>query len=149
MRLSGLLVILGALPAAACLQGAPDGGYEVAVMVLPEGRPEAGRSTFVSLGCVACHRVAWEDDLPTPTSRTPGPELGLDASQLGPGEIASSIIAPNHRVAPKYRQTAADDSSPMPNFAATMTIEQLADLVAYLRRQGAETQAKIGGGAPG
>ena len=77
-------------------------------------------------------------------SKAPGPELGVDASQPTLGGLATSIIAPSHRVAERYRDPARGDSSPMPTLASTMTVQQLADLVAYLERQGMKTQSKIG-----
>jgi mono/diheme cytochrome c family protein len=141
MRRIGLLLVLGATLALACAQSAVETGYEVAVVMLPEGQPEAGREAFKSLGCVACHAVAWEQGLPSPTSARPGPELGVDAVQSGPGSLATSIIAPSHRVSEKY-QAGAQGGSPMLDYTNTMTIRQLADVVAYLQRQGLETQAK-------
>jgi len=141
MRRIGLLLVVSATLALACAQSTVETNYEVAVVMLPEGRPEAGREAFKSLGCVACHAVAWEKELPAPTSARPGPELGVDSVQSGPGSLATSVVAPSHRVAEKY-QTGTQEASPMLDYTDTMTIRQLADIVAYLQRQGLETRAK-------
>ena len=144
MKHMGLLVAVCAILILACSQSAVEEDFEVAAMLLPKGHPDAGREAFVSIGCVACHSVAWEMDLPAPTSAAPGPELGVDASQPTLGGLATSIIAPSHRVAEKYRDPARGDSSPMPTFVSTMTVQQLTDLVAHFERQGLRTQSKIG-----
>ena len=145
MRRIGLLLVLSATLALGCAQSTVETDYEVAVVMLPEGRPEAGRDAFRSLGCAACHAVAWEKELPAPTSARPGPELGVDAVKSGPGSLATSIIAPAHRVSEKYQAT-TPEGSPMLDYTSTMTIRQLADIVAYLQRQGLETQAKMPAG---
>jgi mono/diheme cytochrome c family protein len=112
--------------------------------MLPEGDPEAGRTAFMSLGCTSCHTVAWDRDLPAPTSPTKAPELGLDSAHPGPGGLATSIIAPSHEVPEEYRVEPSGKVSPMPNYTSTMTIRQLADIVAYLQRQGLKTQTQYG-----
>ena len=119
-------------------------GYEVAVLMLPEGDAGAGREAFLRLGCVACHAVAWDDDLPAPTSPNPGPELGVHPVQPGPGGVAASITAPSHKVPPMYQT--ANGGSPMPDYTQLLTVRQLADLITYLRRQGLETQARTAAG---
>lgn len=149
MQRAGLLVALGLVLAVACAQQAGETGYEVRSVMLPIGQPDAGRDAFVSLNCVSCHTVAWDEDLPAPTMDPPATELGVDVTHLAPGGLASSVVAPSHRVAEKYRQPGGGDASPMPPYSETMTIQQLADIVAYLQRQGLETQANTGGGAPG
>jgi len=149
MRHMAMLVALGAVLTLACAPQAGDTEYEVRAMVLPVGQPDAGRDAFVALNCVACHTVAWDQELPAPTSGLQAPELGVDVTYVGPGGLASSIVAPSHHVSEKYRQAGAGDKSPMPPYSETMTIRQLADIVAYLQRQGLETHAKTGGGVPG
>ena len=140
-----LLLAVGATLCLACAPSAVETPeYKAAVVMLPEGNPEAGRNAFVSLGCTACHAVAWDRELPAPTSAAPGPELGLDVAKLGPGSLATSIVAPSHQVAEKYRSPSGGKLSPMADFSGTMTIRQLADIVAFLERQGLETQARSG-----
>jgi mono/diheme cytochrome c family protein len=141
-----VMMALLAFLAPACGPGSgpsEEPAYELAVLLLPEGEPEAGKEAFRALGCIACHAVAWEEDLPAPTSATPGPELGVDPIQLGPGGVAASITAPSHKVPAPYQR---EGGSPMPDYTQIMTVRQLADIVTFLKRQGLETQAKSGGG---
>jgi len=145
MQRTILLVILVLVLCSACAQGTGEtGNYTATMLLLPEGEPEPGRTAFISLGCVGCHTVAWDSDLPVATSDSRGPELGLDIAKLGPGGLATSIVAPSHKVAEDYRRDDGADGSPMRDFNSTMTIRQLADIVAYLKRQGLETQARTG-----
>lgn len=138
------LIVMIPWLALGCAPGTDEpGSYRATMVMLPEGRPEAGREAFLVLGCASCHTVAWDPDLPPPVSKTPGPTLGLDPSKLGPGGLATSIVAPSHKVAERYRR-AEGPPSPMTDFSGTMTIRQLSDVVAYLERQGLETQAKSG-----
>ena len=140
-----LLFVSGALSCLACAPSAVETPeYKATMLILPEGQPEAGREAFVSLGCTSCHTVAWDEDLPAPVSASPGPELGLDVAKLGPGSLATSIVVPSHQVAEKYRSPTGGDVSRMTDYSRVMTIRQLADIVAYLERQGLETQAKSG-----
>lgn len=145
-----LAVLVGLLALACAQQGAaPPDDYEVTMLMLPQGQPEAGRDTFVALGCAGCHTVAWDSELPAPASAELGPELGVDGANSGPGGLATSIVAPSHRVSEKYQARTQGDVSPMTDYTGTLTIRQLADIVAYLKRQGAETQARTGQAAPG
>ena len=140
-----LLLASGAMLCLACAPSAvetPD--YRATMLMLPEGQPEAGREAFVSLGCTSCHTVAWDEDLPAPVPPSPGPELGLDVAKLGPGGLATSVVAPSHRIADRYRSPTGGDISRMTDYSGVMTVRQLADIVAYLERQGLETQAKTG-----
>jgi len=140
-----LLLASGAMLCLACAPSTvetPD--YRATMLMLPEGQPEAGREAFVSLGCTSCHTVAWDEDLPAPVTPSPGPELGLDVAKLGPGGLASSVVAPSHQIADRYRSPTGGDISRMTDYSGVMTVRQLADIVAYLERQGLETQAKTG-----
>jgi len=141
-----LIVALGAMLALACGQGPAETKYDVTTLVLPEGRPEAGRDAFLKLGCMSCHSVAWDEGLPAPVAAVSGPELGTNVGQIDPGRIATSIVAPSHQVAEKYRGIVQGGGSPMSDYTGVMTIRQLADIVAYLQRQGLETQARTGSG---
>ena len=140
-----LLLASGAMLFLACAPSTvetPD--YRATMLMLPEGQPEAGREAFVSLGCTSCHTVAWDEDLPAPVTPSPGPELGLDVAKLGPGGLATSVVAPSHQIADSYRSPTGGDISRMTDYSGVMTVRQLADIVAYLERQGLETQAKTG-----
>ncbi len=133
--LTVLLVLLSgagsALSGAAAAQEAQmeNGGF-----VLPKGDPEAGRKDFTRLGCVACHRVAGDPELPASTSATPGPTLNFGPA-VPAGTIAQSIVAPSHTIAPDFGQGTPEDpqTSPMHNFSDEMTLRELMDITAYLQ----------------
>jgi len=148
MRVTILLFALCAILTSGCAQSPVDTDYHATMLLLPEGEPDAGREAFVSLGCMACHAVAWDEDLPNAGAAVMGPELGLDVSKLGPGGLATSVVAPSHKVSEKYRKMAQGEVSPMRDYTREMTIRQLADIVAYLQRQGLETQTRTGLGTP-
>jgi mono/diheme cytochrome c family protein len=149
MRSTIPLVMISALLALACTPSAVDTEYKTTMLMLPEGEPEAGRDAFMSLGCAGCHTVAWDEELPSSAAASLGPELGLDVEKLGPGGLATSVIAPSHKVSAKYQEMTGSGASPMRDYSREMTIRQLADIVAYLERQGLKTQAKTGMAMPG
>ena len=110
--------------------------YESFRLTLPMGDPAAGREAFVTLRCTTCHTVADDTELATPTSDSPGPELGPNFVYQAAGDIATSVLAPSHSISirkPARTQTrGADVLSPMADYSEAMTVRQLLDLVAYL-----------------
>ena len=104
MRSTIPLVVIRVLLALACTPSPVGTDYKATMLMLPEGEPEAGRDAFVSLGCAGCHTVAWDEELPDSRAASLGPELGLDVATLGPGGLATSIVAPSHSVSPKYQE---------------------------------------------
>ena len=103
---------------------------------LPEGDVEEGRKAFVNLDCHGCHTVAGID-LPSPVRNYPvAVELGGEVIQVKSyGELATSIINPSHKIAEKYKTMLekTDGVSAMKNFNASMTVDQMIDIVAFLQ----------------
>jgi len=97
---------------------------------MPKGEPAQGREAFDKFRCYACHEVRGES-FPTPGK---GQAVGPELSQMGPlhplGFFTESIINPDAVSAKRYRR--ADGKSLMPAFNATMTVQELIDLSAYL-----------------
>ena len=149
MRSTIPLVVISALLALGCTQSPVETDYRATMLMLPEGQSETGREVFVSLGCAGCHRVAWDEELPGAAGTSFGPELGLDVARLGTGGLATSIVAPSHKVSSKYQAMTDSGASPMRDYSRELTIRQLADIVAYLERQGLETQTRTGMATPG
>lgn len=103
---------------------------------LPDGDAEVGREVFARSQCVACHSVE-------------GAELGVERVEgalnvrLGGkvnrvrtyGELVTAVVNPSHKLAPAYRNEVGgdDEDSPMPDYNATMTVQELIDLVAFLQ----------------
>ena len=100
---------------------------------LPEGDAAAGKAAFLELGCVRCHSVHGEPDLPAPVEPVKmqlGGELYYVRSY---GQLLTAIIHPSHSVssqAPKEVRKAG--TSPMQSFNDVMTVDQMIDLVAFL-----------------
>jgi Cu/Ag efflux protein CusF len=94
---------------------------------MPKGDPAKGRAVFEKFECYYCHAVRGEK-FPSPIENAP------ELSQMGPAHpvefFAESIINPNAVVPKSYRET--DGTSPMTNFAAKMTVQELIDVSAYV-----------------
>lgn len=111
--------------------------YESVTLALPVGRADAGRQAFLDLKCATCHRVSGETAFPAPFSDHPGPELDPRRPRRSPSDVATAIVAPSHALSTRigYEQKARleGEHSPMGSFNEVMTVQQLGDLVAYLR----------------
>lgn len=109
---------------------------------IPHGDPAAGRKVFADFECFKCHAVVGEA-FPAPIAEQGdvGPALsGMGA--VHPAEyFAEVIIDPNASVAWRIKTHKAehkgflgpDGKSKMPSYNETMTIQQLIDLVAYMK----------------
>ena len=94
---------------------------------LPKGDPERGREIFQKFECYYCHEVRGE---PFPYPVESAPELSQMAP-LHPVEFfAESIMNPNAVVPKEFRKP--DGTSPMTNFTARMTVQELVDVSAYV-----------------
>jgi mono/diheme cytochrome c family protein len=102
--------------------------------LVPPGDPARGREAFVTMECFACHEVKGEN-FPQSTKR--GPEPGPELTGMGshhPAEyFAESIVNPNRVIVQGAGYTGADGLSKMPGYGDTMTVQQLVDVVAYLK----------------
>ena len=99
----------------------------------PKGDPAKGREVFVKLECYSCHGVKGEN-FPVPSEKEGvGPEL----SAMGPAHdaeyFAEAIINPSAVIEKGKGYEAPDGSSKMPSFNHLVTVEEVVDLVAYLR----------------
>ena len=109
---------------------------------LPPGDPDVGRQAFVAFECFRCHAVQ-DEHLPAPKADQGG--VGPALSGMGamhPAEyVAETIINPNASVAWRIMHhkkeqkgyLGADGKSKMPSYNGEMTVQQLIDLVAYLK----------------
>lgn len=112
----------------------------------PAGNVAVGREVFIKLECYTCHEVKGERfPKPDPGSDpgTSGPELSSMAP-LHPAEyFAEAIINPNVVVEEGKGYRAADGKSKMPSYNDLVTVQEIVDLVAYLK------SLKGDGAAPG
>jgi mono/diheme cytochrome c family protein len=126
-----VLAILAAAATAAC----GDPRRSMSDMTPPPGDAQHGRVVFVDMRCHACHRVAGENlDLPVADPPVPVVLGGRIARVMTDGALADSIVNPSHRIA--YQTSTGVRSgtlSRMPDYTRTMTVRELADLVAYLQ----------------
>ncbi len=112
----------------------------------PAGDAAAGREVFIKLECSTCHEVKGEQ-LPKPEAGpdpgTIGPELSSMAP-LHPAEyFAEAIISPNAVVEEGKGYRAADGKSKMPSYNDLVNVQEVIDLVTYLK------SLKGDGAAPG
>ena len=144
-RLLFLVLLLTAWHDRAGSQEQPDHGTKPEVhqlqewqFALPQGDPRRGREVFMKFECYSCHQVLGEK-FPQPGGDAIGPELSQMASMHPLEYFAESIMNPSAVIEDRYR--AADGRSKMPSFNDIMTVEELIDLVAFLK--------SLGGGHPG
>jgi sulfur-oxidizing protein SoxX len=121
-------VLLLVLAMAGCASRQSSYGFH-----LPEGDPNAGQQTFVTLQCNTCHRISGVD-LPEPVA-VPAVRLGGDVLALPTdGKLTSDIINPSVHFALGYpdEQIMVGGHSRMPDYTQKMSVRQMADLVAFL-----------------
>ena len=129
------------LPAVVLMVFASGCGQETKTVkgfILPEGDIEKGKATFVELGCRQCHSVAGVDLPPYDGVVSLQIEIGGKVLRVkNYGELMTSIVYPDHQLAPEYLKLLNEEekkrgNSPMPDFRDTMTVKQLIDLAAFL-----------------
>jgi mono/diheme cytochrome c family protein len=99
------------------------------------GDPAKGRQLFAELECYKCHAMEGAGFPPTGGDGKTGPELtGMGAHH--PAEyFAESIIAPNNVLLAGPGWIGPDGRSVMPTYADSLSVAQLLDLVAFIKRQ--------------
>lgn len=107
---------------------------KVDLLSLPQGDAGRGREVFIALKCNTCHEVAGDKNMQPPSTISVGPVFGVRQSRYKANFIADSIIFPSHAIQPGSKgKSAADGLSRMGDFSDSITIRQLADVVAYLK----------------
>ncbi|MCL4848253.1 MAG: c-type cytochrome [Acidobacteria bacterium] len=127
--IAATIVVVAVLSVAGCMGRRAPTGFR-----LPPGDAEAGKAAFVDLSCHACHTVEGVE-LPPPTDATVVKLGGRSILPRTDGEMTTDIILPSSHYARGYpaHEVMADGKSRMPDYAAKMTVRQLADLVAFLQ----------------
>lgn len=132
----GAMPQMAATPAPAPAAEAPHGAHGQAgdwKPTWPAGDPGRGREVFTLLECYSCHEVKG-GRFPAPDQ--PG-KVGPELSQMGPLHTLEyffeAIINPSGTIEKGKGYEAADGSSKMPSYNDLLTVQQLIDLVAYLR----------------
>ncbi|CBE68605.1 protein of unknown function [Candidatus Methylomirabilis oxygeniifera] len=109
---------------------------------IPDGDHHAGRQVFVDLECFKCHEVVGED---FPAAEAEQGDVGPALSGMGAMHsaeyFAETMIDPNasaawrikHHKTEREEYLGADGTSKMPSYNDSMTVQQLIDLVAYMK----------------
>jgi hypothetical protein len=99
----------------------------------PKGDPARGRQAFVKFECYSCHEVKGEK-FPAPTDKA---KVGPELSMMGPLHddlyFAEAIINPSAAIESGKPYGGADGSSKMPSYNDSMLVQEVIDLVAFLR----------------
>ena len=99
---------------------------------LPKGNVTKGRELFAKFECYKCHDVEGESFPKATIGENVGPELAEESSHHPPEFLAESILNPN-AVVDEAKFRGPDGSSRMPSFNDSMTVQELIDLVAFLK----------------
>ena len=118
-----------ARPASPDAHGVPKGWK----FALPKGDPARGREAFDKFECYKCHDVKGESFPKATSGENVGPELAEESPHHPAEFLAESIMNPNAVIdEPRFR--GPDRSSRMPSFNDSMTVQELIDLVAFLKQ---------------
>ena len=100
----------------------------------PKGDPAKGREVFAKLECHSCHEVRGES-FPAPgEAGKVGPELAAMGPLHEAEYFAEAIVNPSAVIERGKGYEAPDGSSKMPSYNDVATVQEVADLVAYLRQ---------------
>ncbi|MFT6407931.1 MAG: hypothetical protein ACJAQ6_001347 [Arenicella sp.] len=110
---------------------------------LPDGDADNGRQLLLDYQCTQCHTIAGaefsKDELRLTASKGIAVKLGGESSRIQTyGDLVTSIINPSHRIAkgyPSAQVTYPDGVSKMQYYNQVMTVEELVDLVTFLKLQ--------------
>lgn len=130
-HLLAFILLCGGLLVSSCNDQA--GGF-----ALPAGDIEEGKAIYMRLACDACHSISeieWKGG-----SDSLEIHLGGEVStQKSYGDLVTSVINPSHKIARRYKQKSAADTteivSKMKNYNEVMTVQELIDLVTFLQSE--------------
>ena len=100
-----------------------------------------GKAAFLEFGCTACHEVKGAS-LPRPTIQ----DIVLGGSMLkvpSDGYLVTAIINPAYHAALYPAKDSTGSHPRMPEFASRMTVQQLTDIVVYLKSRYALAPAAV------
>lgn len=110
------------------------GDFEQIVASLPAGDADSGVKLFTSIGCNACHSLQKDQRLVGPSfyglwTRSATNPSGLSAKAY----LYESIVQPNKVIVEGYQANLMP-----PNYATVLSVQQMADILAYIERDHAE-----------
>ena len=99
----------------------------------PQGDARKGHEMYVKLECYRCHEIRGQVFPATDDKDKIGPEL----SMMGPAHEADyfveALVNPSATIERGKGYEAADGSSKMPSYNDALSVQELIDLVAFLR----------------
>jgi mono/diheme cytochrome c family protein len=100
---------------------------------MPDGDPAKGKQVFLEQRCHSCHEVAGVD-LPRPVAdpKVPVTLGGKVYTAPTDGVLATAIMHPSYRLAGPREAVTSGRLSRMGEFADSLTVRELVDLVAFL-----------------
>ncbi|MCA9622095.1 MAG: c-type cytochrome [Myxococcales bacterium] len=112
-------------------------GPRADVVAWPEGDVARGKQAFQDLGCNSCHRVEGVADLPPPSAQPPVEVTlgGKHTQARTQAELFTAVVNPDHDLAPDHPKKdvcTTGDCSRMGDYAWTMTVAQLVDVIAFI-----------------
>lgn len=113
---------------------------------LPSGDAAKGREVFVKFACFSCHEVEGETFPGSGVSGKIGPELAAMGPLHDAEFFAEAIVNPSAVVEKGKGYETADGSSKMPAYNSALTVQDLIDLVTYLRGLKPPAKASVGKG---
>jgi hypothetical protein len=99
----------------------------------PDGNPNSGQTVFMQMECYSCHHIT------IPGAKLPakpagiGPDLSPGYAQL-PKEYLAEAIIKAHTVVAAPGYVVKDGLAGMGNYNHFLTVQELIDLVAFLKR---------------
>lgn len=130
-----LILVFVCVAAIAMAASTTGPSYQKLTLSIPSGDVEAGRVVFMDMKCYSCHSVGGDEakKVPARVSSVSAPLLDHRLAEKDLGEVATSIVAPSHKVSSVIAELSGGKLSPMGDFSQVMTVRELADLLAYLR----------------
>lgn len=129
-----------------CLTACTGEQKPVKGFVLPEGDIAKGEQLFVKFNCHQCHTIPGKT-FPEPKVQSPFTlAIGGEVYRVkNYGELLTAIVTPDHFVSARYRRLLAQAEqgaaiSPMPDYTADMTVDELINLVEFLHAQYSKLQ---------
>lgn len=99
----------------------------------PDGNATSGQTVFMRMECYSCHRITIPGEKLPPKPAGIGPELTPGYAQL-PKEYLAEAIIKAHTVVAAPGYVMKEGLAGMGNYNHFLTIQELIDLVAFLKR---------------
>ncbi len=100
---------------------------------VPDGNAKSGQTVFMQMQCYSCHRITIPGEKIPAKPAGIGPDLTSGYGQL-PKEYLAEAIIKAHTVVAAPGYVMKDGLAGMGNYNHFLTVQELIDLVAFLKR---------------